>query len=81
MPSSRTYTWRTAHDHGIKQFAELYTYFVDRQDFNSAAWVLCFSSIDGLRYNVWRILSMGLYPFQDHIETWAVVACDNLETF
>jgi hypothetical protein len=81
MPLSRTYTSRTAHDHVIEQFAELYSYFVDCHDFHSAARVLHCSSIVGLGYDVGRFLLMGLYPSEDHIETWAVVNNDNKDAF
>jgi hypothetical protein len=81
MPSSMTYASRTAHVHGIEQFSELYTYLVDRHNFYSAARVFHCSTLLELSYDVWRFLSTGLHPSEDHIETWAIVNSDNQDTF
>jgi hypothetical protein len=81
MPSSRTFTSRTAHDHRVELFAELYTYFEDRRDYYNAALVLHWSDILGLRYDVWRFVSTGLYPSEEHIETWAFVDSDNQDAW
>jgi len=77
MPSSRTYTSRTAVDHSVELFAELYTYFEDRQDYYNASLVLHWSDILGLRYDVWRFVSTGLFPSEEHIERWAFVDSEN----
>jgi len=81
VPSSRTFPSRTAHDHSIELFAELYIYFEDCHDYYSASLVLHYSEILGLRYNVWRFVSTGISPSEEFIETWAFVDSDNLDAF
>jgi len=77
MPSSRTYTTRTAFDNRVEFFAKLFTYFEDRQDYYTAAVVLHFSKIFGLRYDMWIFVLMGLFLSEEHIETWALVDGEN----
>ena len=81
MPSSRTYGSLTAHDFLVEQFGDLFTYFVDRHDFYSAAWVLHCTSILGVRYDVWRLLSTGLYPSEDHSGNWEIVDGENQDAY
>jgi hypothetical protein len=59
MSSLRSYRFHRAYNRTVEQLAELYTYFVDRHDYNSAAWVLHYTSILGVMYDVWRLLTTG----------------------
>jgi hypothetical protein len=72
---------RTAADDNVELSAELYTYFEARHDYYNASLVLDYSDLLGLRYDVGRFVSTGLYPSKDHIETWAFVDSDNQDGF
>jgi hypothetical protein len=81
MLSSRTYTSSTAVNHVVATFTELYLYFEEHHDYYAASTVLHYSCILGLRYDVWRLVTTGLFPSEEHIEMWAFVEAENQDLF
>jgi hypothetical protein len=59
---------RTAHDHLVQQFGELFLYYEETKNTSGLYWVLQSAEILGITYDVCRFVSMGLLPFQEHID-------------
>jgi hypothetical protein len=60
---------RTAHDHLVRQFSELFLFYEETRNNSGQYWVLHSAEIIGITYDVCRYISTGLLPFEEHIDT------------
>jgi hypothetical protein len=71
----------TAHYYLVERFAELYTLFEERREYWHCSTVLHYCSIIGIQYDVWRLVTTGLHPGEERVETWAFVNAENCDSF
>jgi len=60
---------RTAHDHLVRQFGELFLYYEETRNTSGQYWVLNSAEILGITYDVCRFVNEGLLPFEERIDT------------
>jgi hypothetical protein len=60
---------RTAHDHLVQQFRELFLWYEETRNTSAQYWVLHSAEYDGITYNVCTFVSMGRLPFEELIDT------------
>jgi hypothetical protein len=59
----------TAQFYIVERFAELYSFYEECREYWHCSIVLHYTTILGIQYDVWRLITTGLYPGEDHIET------------
>jgi hypothetical protein len=60
---------RTAHDHLVRQFGELFLYYEETRNTSGQYWTLHSAEILGITYDVSQFGHEGLLPFEEHIDT------------
>ena len=60
---------RTAHDHLVRQFGELFFYYEETRNTSGQYWTLRSAETLGITYDVCRFVNEGLLPFEEHIDT------------
>ena len=61
---------RTAHDHLVQQFAELFLWYEETRNTSGQYWVLHSAEYLGITYDVCRYISTGRLPFEELIDTY-----------
>ena len=62
-------TKRTAHDHLVQQFGELFLWYEETRNTSGQYWVLHSTEYLGITYDVCRFISTGRLPFEELIDT------------
>ena len=60
---------RTAHDHLVQRFAELFLWYEETRNTSGQYWVLHSAEYLGITYDVCRYISTGKLPFEELIDT------------
>jgi hypothetical protein len=61
---------RTANDHLVQKFGELFLYYEETKNTSGQYWVFNSTEVLGITYDVCRFVSMGLLPFKEPIDTY-----------
>jgi hypothetical protein len=59
---------RTAHDHLVQQFGDLFLFYEETRNNSGQYWVLHSAEIIGITYDVCRYISTGWLPFEEPID-------------
>jgi len=60
---------RTAHDHLVRQFGDLFLYYEETRSTSGQHWTLRSAAILGIEYDVCRYVSTGKLPFEEITDT------------
>jgi hypothetical protein len=63
---------RTAHDHLVQQFGELFLYYEETRNISGQSWVLHSTEYLGITYDVCTVISMGRLSFKERIDTFQI---------
>jgi hypothetical protein len=69
MFTSRQLKKRTAHDHLVQLFGELFLWYEETRNTSGQYRVLHSTEYLGITYNVYRFISTGRLPFEELIDT------------
>jgi hypothetical protein len=60
---------RTAQDHLVQRFAQLFLWYEETRNTSGQYWVLHSAEYLGIMYDVCRYITMGRLPFEELIDT------------
>jgi len=63
---------RTAHDHLVRTFGELFLWYEETRNTSGQYWVLHSAKYLGITYVVCRFVSTGVLPFEELIDSYLV---------
>jgi hypothetical protein len=63
---------RTAHNHLVQQFGELFLWYEETRNTSEQHWVFVSTEYLGITYDVCRFISTGKLPFEELIDTYQV---------
>ena len=61
---------RTAHDHLVQRFGELFLYYEETWNISGQSWVFHSTEYLGITYDVCRFISTGRLPFKELTDTF-----------